>query len=169
MRPLISDLDAPYVAQGDASELIRDLPDNSVDAIVTDPPYGLNIGRITGQRWDRDDTIAFSSDFWYSALQVIKPGGLLLAFGASRTWHRLATAIEDAGFDIEDTVLAWCRADKKLVDKDLAREFTRGGEGELAEQFADCHTMFKPAFEPDAPWNAGSLAPRTCASTESGS
>lgn len=136
------------VRNGDSLELVRNLEPESVHAIVTDPPYGLNIGRISGQSWDKSDTIAFTSEFWRSCLEVLKPGGLAIAFGAPRTWFRLAAAMDEAGFDIEETVLAWCRADKKLVDTDLSRAFSTRDEPDLADTFSNCHTMFKPAFEP---------------------
>lgn len=138
---------APDIRHGDAFDLVRNV-DEPVHAIISDPPYGLNIGRLAGQSWDRDDTIAFSSEFWRSCLEVLQPGGLVIAFGASRTWHRLAVALEDAGFEIEETVLAWSRADKKLVDTDISKAFSKLGEFDMAAEYADCHTMFKPAFEP---------------------
>jgi len=142
-------VEKPVIVQGNARELIREIPAESVHAIVTDPPYGLDIGRQTGKKWDRaDGNPAFDPDFWEDAMRTLKPGGVLLAFGASRTVHRLTTAIEDAGFIIEESILAWTRADKKLVDINVAREFAKKGETELAEQYADCHSMFKPAYEP---------------------
>ena len=142
-------VEAPVLVQGNARELIRDIPTESVHAIVTDPPYALDIGRQVGQKWDRaDDNPAFDPEFWVDALRTLKPGGLLLAFGASRTVHRLTVAIEDAGFIIEESILAWTRADKKLVDINVAREFAKKGESDLAATYADCHSMFKPAYEP---------------------
>src|SRR5690606_18469195 len=134
----------PIILEGNAREYVRQIPAESVHAIVTDPPYGLDIGRQTGKSWDRaEGNPAFDPDFWEDALRTLKPGGLLLAFGASRTVHRLTTAIEDAGFLIEESILAWTRADKKLVDLNVAREFAKRGEPEMAEQYADCHSMFK--------------------------
>lgn len=76
------------------------LPDNSVDAIVTDPPYGL---RFMGQKWDYDVP---GVDIWAECLRVLKPGGYLLAFAGTRTQHRMAVRIEDAGFEIRD-MIAW--------------------------------------------------------------
>jgi DNA modification methylase len=76
------------------------LPDNSVDAIVTDPPYGL---RFMGKAWDYDVP---SVDIWVECLRVLKPGGHLLAFAGTRTQHRMAVRIEDAGFEIRD-MIAW--------------------------------------------------------------
>lgn len=72
------------------------MPPDSVDAIVTDPPYELNFG---GEAWDRSG-VAFDAKTWRTALDVLKPGGHLVSFGAPRTYHRLACAIEDAGFEI---------------------------------------------------------------------
>ena len=85
---------------GDCSEVMRGLPDNSVDAICTDPPYGLG---FMGQKWD---CAVPGEDFAREALRVLKPGGHLIAFAATRTVHRLAVAIEDAGFEIRDQI-AW--------------------------------------------------------------
>lgn len=76
------------------------LPDNSVDAIVTDPPYGL---RFMGKNWDYDVP---GVDIWVECLRVLKPGGYLLAFAGTRTQHRMAVRIEDAGFEIRD-MIAW--------------------------------------------------------------
>ncbi len=147
----LSDLtvETPVIAQGNARELIRNVPAESVHAIVTDPPYGLDIGRQVGKAWDKaESNPAFDPEFWADAMKALVPGGVLLAFGASRTVHRLTVAIEDAGFIIEDSILAWTRADKKLVDQNISKEFAKRGETDLAEQYADCHSMFKPAYEP---------------------
>lgn len=76
------------------------LPDNSVSAIVTDPPYGLN---FMGKKWDYDVP---SVEIWAECLRVLKPGGYLLAFAGTRTQHRMAVRIEDAGFEIRD-MIAW--------------------------------------------------------------
>jgi DNA modification methylase len=85
---------------GDCVELMRGMPDNSVDAIVTDPPYELG---FMGKQWDGAG-IAYSVEMWAEALRVLKPGGHLLAFGGTRTYHRMACAIEDAGFEIRDSI-----------------------------------------------------------------
>ncbi|MFO0450816.1 MAG: DNA methyltransferase, partial [Pseudomonadota bacterium] len=79
---------------------MREMPDASVDAVVTDPPYGL---AFMGKRWDYDVP---SEDVWRECLRVLKPGGHLLAFAGTRTQHRMAVRIEDAGFEIRD-MIAW--------------------------------------------------------------
>jgi site-specific DNA-methyltransferase (adenine-specific) len=80
---------------------MKAMPDNSVDSIVTDPPYELG---FMGKSWDASG-IAFNIEVWQEALRVIKPGGHLIAFSGSRTYHRMAVAIEDAGFQIRDQIM----------------------------------------------------------------
>jgi DNA modification methylase len=84
---------------GDCIEILKTLPDNSVDSIVTDPPYGLS---FMGKKWDYDVP---SVEIWEECLRVLKPGGHLLSFGGPRTYHRLASGIEDAGFEIRDQIM----------------------------------------------------------------
>ena len=85
----------------DCIEAMKAMPDNSVDSIVTDPPYELG---FMGKSWDASG-IAFNVEVWREALRVIKPGGHLIAFSGSRTYHRMAVAIEDAGFQIRDQIM----------------------------------------------------------------
>jgi len=88
------------VHHGDCIEFMRTMPDSSVDSIVTDPPYGLG---FMGKAWD---ALPPGLEWAAECLRVLKPGGHLLAFGGTRTWHRLALSIEDAGFEIRDSI-AW--------------------------------------------------------------
>jgi hypothetical protein len=88
-----------YLYHGDNMELLRSLPDNSVDAIVTDPPYGL---AFMGKKWDYDVPPV---EVWAECLRVLKPGGHMLAFAGTRTQHRMAVRIEDAGFEIRDMIM----------------------------------------------------------------
>ena len=85
---------------GDCLVKLQELDDNSVDSIVTDPPYGID---FMGKKWDYDVP---STEIWEQALRVLKPGGYLLAFAGTRTQHRMAVRIEDAGFEIRD-MIAW--------------------------------------------------------------
>ena len=85
----------------DCIAAMKEMSDNSVDSIVTDPPYELG---FMGKSWDSSG-IAFNLDVWREALRVLKPGGHLIAFSGSRTYHRMAVAIEDAGFEIRDQIM----------------------------------------------------------------
>ena len=85
----------------DCLKAMEELEENSIDSIVTDPPYELN---FMGKGWDNVG-ISFNKETWEKCLRVLKPGGYLLAFGGSRTFHRIACAIENAGFEIRDTIM----------------------------------------------------------------
>ena len=97
-------LDKNKVINGDCIEEMKKLPKNSVDSIVTDPPYGL---AFMGKSWDDFSPMEFqefSQKWGREALRVLKPGGYLLAFCGTRTYHRMVVAIEDAGFEIRDMI-----------------------------------------------------------------
>ena len=87
------------ILHGDCIEKLKTIQDNTVDAIVTDPPYGLS---FMGKKWD---ICVPDVDVWKECLRVLKPGGYLLAFAGTRTQHRMATRIEDAGFEIRDMIM----------------------------------------------------------------
>jgi len=140
---------------GDCLEVLRTLPDNSVDSVVTDPPYGLS---FMGKKWDYDVP---ASEVWAECLRVLKPGGHLLAFAGTRTQHRMAVRIEDAGFEIRD-MIAWVYGSgfpksldvSKAIDK--AAGHTRATDyepnyanaTEAARQWQGWGTSLKPALEP---------------------
>ena len=84
---------------GDCIDKLKELDDNSVDSIVTDPPYGLS---FMGKKWDYDVP---SQEIFEECLRVLKPGGYLLSFAGSRTYHRMAVRVEDAGFEIRDQIM----------------------------------------------------------------
>jgi site-specific DNA-methyltransferase (adenine-specific) len=117
------------IHHGDCLEVLKTLPDNSVDSIVTDPPYGLS---FMGKRWDYDVP---SEAIWRECLRVLKPGGHLLAFAGTRTQHRMAVRIEDAGFEIRD-MIAWVYGSGFPKSHNLSGDWQGWG------------TALKPALEP---------------------
>lgn len=112
---------------GDCRMLMAEMPEASVDSIVTDAPYELG---FMGRAWDSTG-VAYDVETWRAALRVLRPGGHLLAFGGSRTYHRMACAIEDAGFDIRDQIM-W------IYGSGFPKGGNRDGKG----------TCLKPAHEP---------------------
>lgn len=88
------------VTEGNSLEVLKNFKDNSIDSIITDPPYEIN---FMGAKWDRTG-IAFSIELWKECLRVLKPGGHILSFGATKTYHRMACAIEDAGFETRNCI-----------------------------------------------------------------
>jgi DNA modification methylase len=116
---------------GDCRDVLKTLPDNSVDSIVTDPPYELG---FMGKKWDSSG-IAYDVTVWAECLRVLKPGGHVLAFGGSRTWHRLAVAVEDAGFELRDSI-AWLYGSgfPKSLDVSKAIDRKAGAEREVVGQ-----------------------------------
>jgi len=131
------------IHNGDCLQVLRTLPDSSVDSCVTDPPYGL---AFMGKRWDYDVP---SSEVWQECLRVLKPGGHLLAFAGTRTQHRMAVRIEDAGFEIRD-MIAWVYGSgfPKSLDVSKAIDKAAGEETEAAKQWAGWGTALKPSLEP---------------------
>lgn len=87
------------IIEGDCLEVLATMEDNSISAIVTDPPYGLS---FMGKEWDH---AAPGKEYWQECKRVLKPGGFLLAMGGTRTFHRLTCAIEDAGLEIRDCIM----------------------------------------------------------------
>lgn len=151
---------------GDCVTRMRELPDNSVDSVVCDPPYHLTsiVKRFgaedaapaqskqtgvyarsskgfMGQTWDGGD-VAFRPETWAEVLRVLKPGGHLLAFSGTRTYHRMAVAIEDAGFEVRD-MIAWHYGSgfPKSLDVSKAIDKAAGAEREVLG--------FKPSHRPN--------------------
>jgi DNA modification methylase len=116
------------ILHGNNLDILPSLADNSIDSIVTDPPYELG---FMGKKWDSSG-IAYSVELWQQCLRVLKPGGHLLSFGGTRTYHRVAVAIEDAGFELRDSI-AWLYGSgfpksldvSKAIDKSDATEERR--------------------------------------------
>jgi site-specific DNA-methyltransferase (adenine-specific) len=148
--------------QGDCLEVLKTIPDNSVDSVVTDPPYHLTsivkrFGKegsapakfgtdgayaraskgFMGKEWDGGD-IAFRTEVWSECLRVLKPGGHLLSFSHSRTYHRMAVAIEDAGFEIRDSIM-WIYGSGFPKSHNI---------GKKLDDYEGWGTALKPAHEP---------------------
>lgn len=141
--------------KADCRDVLRSLADNSIDSVVTDPPYALvsiqkRFGKpgsapakdvygrgasgFMGKQWDTGE-VAFSDDFWAEVLRVLKPGGHVVAFSGTRTYHRMAVAIEDAGFEIRDQ-LGW------VYGSGFPKSHNQHGDWE------GWGTALKPAWEP---------------------
>lgn len=149
----MSRTDPVRVIHGDSRQVLRDLADASIDSCVTDPPYALvsifgaasatpaaagvyarSAGGFMGKKWDTGET-AFDPSFWGEVLRVLKPGAHLVAFGGTRTYHRLVCAIEDAGFEIRDQ-LAWIFGSGFPKSHDVSKGIDRaaGAEREVVGQ-----------------------------------
>lgn len=114
---------------GNMLDMLDVLQPNSIDAIVTDPPYELG---FMSKSWDNTG-IAFQKETWEKCLQVLKPGGYLLAFGSPRTYHRIACAIEDAGFEIRDCIM-WIFGSGMPKSMNLGKVVLKDIESELKKQ-----------------------------------
>lgn len=152
------------IEHADCLDALRAMADNSVDAIVTDPPYGLtnssggpsekgkggphgrsqagaSRGGFMGHKWDSDVP---SVEIWVQCLRVLKPGGHLLAFAGTRTQHRMAVRIEDAGFEIRD-MIAWVYGSGFPKSRNIANDIQESYNADLWQGWG---TALKPALEP---------------------
>jgi site-specific DNA-methyltransferase (adenine-specific) len=124
------------VHEGDCRDILKTLPTNSVDSAATDPPYEL---KFMGKKWDNTG-IAYDTSMWAEVLRVLKPGGHLLAFGGTRTYHRMVVAIEDAGFEIRDSI-HW------IYGSGFPKSLNVGKQ-DGCEAWDGWGTALKPAHEP---------------------
>jgi DNA modification methylase len=108
------------IINGDSAEILKQFEDNSIDAVVTDPPYGIE---FLGKEWDQNTG---AIEIWRECLRVLKPGGHLLAFSAARTYHHLATNIESVGFEIRDQIM-WIYASGFPKAQDIGKAIDRRG------------------------------------------
>lgn len=165
--------DGVKLIHGDCLDVLKGMPDNSVDSIVTDPPYGLS---FMGKKWDYDVP---EQAIWEECLRVLKPGGHLLAFAGTRTQHRMAVRIEDAGFEIRD-MIAWVYSTgfpksmdvSKAIDKaagavrevvgsyEVTRDMSGGSWAELhgKPNGAKMHNITAPATEAARKWQGWGTA-----------
>lgn len=117
---LFSESDNYKLYNGSMLDMLEVIEKNSIDSIVTDPPYELG---FMNKGWDSSG-IAFQKETWEKCFEALKPGGYLLAFGGSRTFHRIATAIEDAGFEIRDTIM-WLYGSGFIKSMNIALQFDK--------------------------------------------
>jgi DNA modification methylase len=161
------------VLNADCIEAMQKMEPDSIDSVVTDPPYDLtqnkkggtgaaslnpnspagrsrigtgNGGGFMGKDWDATG-IAFKIETWSAVLRVAKPGAFLLACGGSRTFHRMMIAIEDAGWELRDTIM-WVYGSGFPKSLDVSKAFNKSEEALLSEQWEGWGTALKPAFEP---------------------
>lgn len=169
---------------GDSREVLKTLPDNSIDSVVCDPPYALvsivkrfggenaapakgdvyarASAGFMGKQWDTGET-AFAAEFWAEVLRVLKPGGHVVAFSGTRTYHRMACAIEDAGFEIRDCIMwVYGQGFPKSLNVAIAIDKATGAQGARGEGFnaaggilrtngSDSLRSDHPDFKPYAP------------------
>jgi site-specific DNA-methyltransferase (adenine-specific) len=135
---------------GNCLDILKTLPDNSIDAIVTDPPYELG---FMGKKWDASG-IAYNVEMWEQCLRVLKHGGHLLAFGGTRTYHRMACAIEDAGFEIRDSI-HWLYGSgfPKSLDVSKAIDKAAGADREIVGKHPNPGSV-KPRIAMGERWKA---------------
>jgi len=124
------------ILQGDNREVLRTLPDNSIDAIVTDPPYGID---FLGKAWDANTG---ALETYQECLRVLKPGGHILAFSAARTYHHLAVTLEQAGFEIRDQIM-WIYSSGFPKSQDVGRQIQKAIYGKPDKQRFDPAIMVK--------------------------
>jgi len=133
---------------GDCMEGMKLIPDDSIDSIVCDPPYELG---FMGKKWDSTG-IAYNVDLWKECLRVLKPGGHLLAFSGTRTYHRMACAVEDAGFEVRD-MLEWIYAclseDTEILTIDGWQRYNKS----IVNNLVLCYNVDKRTFEFHKPTN----------------
>lgn len=120
--------------KGDSRQVLPLMKDNSIDSVVCDPPYELG---FMGKSWDSTG-VANDVNLWKEVLRVLKPGGHLLSFGGSRTYHRMAVAIEDAGFEIRDQIM-WVYGSGFPKSLNIGKQL---------DEWKGWGTALKPAHEP---------------------
>lgn len=135
----------------DARDALAKLPDNSFDCLITDPPFGIAITKnereVGRPHWDRS-RIAFDRTFWAEARRVLKPGANLVAMGHPKSFARMSVAIEDAGFDIADTI-SWIHGQGYAAGfRHLDDELRRVGGTAIASEYEGWGNMLRPSFEP---------------------
>ena len=131
------------ILAGDCVVRMNMLEKESIDHIITDPPYEIG---FMGKGWDNSG-VAYNPKTWKAAHKVLKPNGVMLVFGATRTHHRIADAIKRAGFEIVD-ILAWTYGTGFPKSHNISKTLLKNDEVKLAKQWDGWGTALKPAWEP---------------------
>lgn len=126
---------------GNCVDVLKTLDENTIDSVVTDPPYELG---FMGKSWDSSG-IAFSVEMWKQVLRVLKPGGHILAFSGTRTYHRMVVAMEDAGFEIRDQI-GWVYGSGFPKSTNIEKTIAKSGDS--ATEWEGWGTALKPSWEP---------------------
>lgn len=137
---------------GDCRSRLQQIESDSVDLVLTDPPYDLTSGSgkggFMGKAWDATG-IAFDPELWAEAFRVLKPGGWAKVFSATRTFHRVCVAMEAAGFEgVKDNLEAWTYGSGFPKSLNIGKALTKKGEADLAKLWEGYGTALKPAWEP---------------------
>jgi len=147
--------------QGNNLPLLQLMEENSIDTIITDPPYGL---KFMSKKWDYSVP---SVELWEECLRVLKPGGTLLCFAGSRTQHRMAVNVEDAGFILKDCIM-WLYGSGFPKATDISKQLDKGHKRKVVAPDPQAARRNKgPMLSPDKGWNNNSLGNgRLCPVTE---
>lgn len=131
-RPDVASYAIYAIYEGDNLDHLKTLPDNSVDSVVTDPPYGL---QYMASDWDGSVP---AMEVWREVIRVLKPGGFLLSFGGTRTYHRMVVAVEDAGFEIRDQI-SWLYGQGMPKSRNVSKDIDRiqGAKREVVGRIKD--------------------------------
>lgn len=140
---LFCETDSYKLYNGNMLDMIDVIEENSITSIVTDPPYELG---FMNRSWDKSG-IAFSTDAWKKCLSVLKPGGYLVAFCGSRTFHRMVCAIEDAGFEIRDVIM-WIYGSGMPKSSNVGKMLEKKLGHPVEDDFYKYGNALKPAYEP---------------------
>lgn len=141
---LYSEVKGKYkLYNGNMLDMLQVIPENSITSIVTDPPYELF---FMNRDWDKTG-IAFNVDAWKTCLKVLKPGGHLVAFCGSRTFHRMVCAIEDAGFEIRDVIM-WIYGSGMPKSSNVGKMLEKKFGHPVDNEFYKYGNALKPAYEP---------------------
>lgn len=153
---LYSEIEGKYkLYHGNMLDMLSVIPENSITSIVCDPPYNLTSGKTTdnkpkkgfmGCEWD-GTSIIYNIDTWKNCLSVLKPGGYLVAFCGSRTFHRMVCAIEDAGFEIRDVIM-WIYGSGMPKSSNVGKMLEKKFGHPVDSEFYKYGNALKPAYEP---------------------